>query len=103
MSTVLAVLYVVAVNVLIFTEAVSDGRARSRPAVCTLPPQMPSRAIHYGYEVYYFDTREQICKCFRSTKGSKALGGNAFHGHKACKNRCGGSTFRVCPRRGGKR
>uniref|UniRef100_A0A090XB07 Putative secreted protein n=1 Tax=Ixodes ricinus TaxID=34613 RepID=A0A090XB07_IXORI len=99
MSTVLAVLCVVSVNVLIFTEA--DSRTRNRPTVCTLLPKKPSREIYFGYEIYYFDTKERICKCFRSTQGSKALGGNAFHGHKACRNRCGGSSFRVCPRRGG--
>ncbi|XP_040065771.1 uncharacterized protein LOC120839536 [Ixodes scapularis] len=102
MNAVLAVVCVVAVNVLIIsTEA--DGTAYNRPAVCTRPPQKPSRVINYGYEVYYFDTNEQICKCFWSLTGSQDLGGNAFPTHKACKNLCGGAYFRVCPkRRGGK-
>uniref|UniRef100_A0A090XEQ2 Putative secreted protein n=1 Tax=Ixodes ricinus TaxID=34613 RepID=A0A090XEQ2_IXORI len=81
----------------------ANSRTRERPAVCNQPPQMPSRVLNFGYEVFYFNKKEAKCKCFRSTVSSKDLGGNAFHGLKACRNKCGGASFSVCPRRGGKR
>ncbi|XP_040065802.1 uncharacterized protein LOC120839561 [Ixodes scapularis] len=103
MNTALAVFCVVAVIVVIFTEAVSDRRTQNRPDVCNLPPpKRPPRPVPYGYEIYYFDQGERKCKCFRHYVFSGDLGGNSFHSHKACRTKCKGATFSVCPRRGGK-
>uniref|UniRef100_A0A090X9F7 Putative secreted protease inhibitor n=1 Tax=Ixodes ricinus TaxID=34613 RepID=A0A090X9F7_IXORI len=98
MNRAIAVLCVVAVMATIFMKA--DSGTNRRPAFCNVIPTKPSTPVRYGYQVYYFDKKDLKCKCFRSTRYSGDIGGNAFHNFKPCMRTCSANGFFACPRRG---
>uniref|UniRef100_A0A0K8REX7 Putative serpentine type 7tm gpcr chemoreceptor srz n=1 Tax=Ixodes ricinus TaxID=34613 RepID=A0A0K8REX7_IXORI len=98
MNRAIAVLCVVAVMATIFMKA--DSRTNRRPAFCYVQPIKPSTPVRYGYEVYYFDQKDLNCKCYRSTRYSGEIEGNAFHNFKPCMKTCRAKGFSACPRRG---